>query len=194
MLVGAEDRGVHTDRPVHDPGGVGVGQQSRENVVPGAIAGVAAVPLPQRLPRPELGRDIPPGQAAPVSVDDALEYSTVVSKRAPATTLRRGQERGQPGPLNVGQDRSARHRYSIAHPDPPISETRPRPVRIRLVEQLAVGLECSQAQPGHGIAHERGVVAVVGLDHGVAGVAGLAAHRTVVGAVAAGGGDEPGAQ
>ena len=40
-MVGAEDRGVHTDRPVHDPGGVGVGQQSRENVVPGAIAGVA---------------------------------------------------------------------------------------------------------------------------------------------------------
>ena len=35
--------------------------------------------------------------------------------------------------------------------------------------------ERSQAQPGHGIAHERGVVAVVGLDHGVAGVAGLAA-------------------
>ena len=95
-------------------------------MVPGAITCIAAMPLPQRLPRPELGRDITPGQPAPIPVDDPLHNSPRVAKRPPTTPVRRGQERGQTGPLSVGQDSSTRHRSSIAHPARPVWETRPR--------------------------------------------------------------------
>jgi hypothetical protein len=57
------------------------------------------MPLPQRLPRPELGRDITPGQPAPEPVDDPLDHPTVLAERAPATTDRGRQGEGEAGAL-----------------------------------------------------------------------------------------------
>jgi hypothetical protein len=46
VLVGVDDRGLHTGVPVHDPGGICAGQQGGEDLVPGSVAGVAAMLLP----------------------------------------------------------------------------------------------------------------------------------------------------
>lgn len=67
------------------------------------------MPLPQGLPRPELGWDITPGQPAPEPVDDPLDHPTVISERAARHAVRRGQQRLEPGPLGIGQDRTTRH-------------------------------------------------------------------------------------
>jgi len=80
--MGANDRRVDADHPADQAGGVGIGQQSSENVIPGAVTAVAAVTLPQGLPRTELDRDITPGQPAPEPVDDPLHHSAVISERA----------------------------------------------------------------------------------------------------------------
>ncbi len=142
MLVGTDDRGVHADRPPEHRGGVGLDQKSSQDVVPGAVSAVAAVPLPQRLPRPELGRDVSPGKPAPIPVDDPLEHPAVIAERAPATPLGGGQQRRQTGPLGIGQDSGARHRSSIAHPGPPIWETRPSSPRPPRMTAAPAG--CSQ--------------------------------------------------
>lgn len=52
VLVRPGDRGVHGQRPVHDPGGVRGGGQPREHLAPGAIRRHPMMPGPHRLPRP----------------------------------------------------------------------------------------------------------------------------------------------
>lgn len=73
--------GLDVVDPVDQAGGVGVGQQSSENVVPRAVSAVAAMPLPQGLPRPELGWDVAPGQSAAGPVDDPLDHLAVLGER-----------------------------------------------------------------------------------------------------------------
>lgn len=61
MLVGTIDRGVDADRPVQVTGRVRYGKQSGVDLVPGAVATEPLVPLPDRLPGPELlGQITPP--------------------------------------------------------------------------------------------------------------------------------------
>ena len=92
VLVGPGDRGIHADAPIEFPGGVGVGQQRRQNPVPSAVPGVPAVPLPHRLPGPEpLTRQIPPRDPRAVPVDDPFDHAAVLLERVTPPASVRGQ-------------------------------------------------------------------------------------------------------
>lgn len=103
MLVGAVDGGIHRYLPIDQPLRIGTTEQDREHCVPGAIAAIAAVMLPYRLPRPEMCRQVPPRDAGTVPVDDPLAHEAVVLERA--AQLPRGfrHQRGNLLPLGIGQ-------------------------------------------------------------------------------------------
>lgn len=61
VLVGTVDCGVHADVPDHLAVGVGLGDQSGVDPVPGAIDTEPVVPLPDRLPWTEVSGEITPG-------------------------------------------------------------------------------------------------------------------------------------
>ena len=48
------DRRVNRYGPVDLPGYIGLSEDLRQYAIPGAVAGIAAMPLPHRLPRTEL--------------------------------------------------------------------------------------------------------------------------------------------
>ncbi len=57
----------------------------------GEFAGDAAVPLPDRLPRTELRRTIPPRNSGSVAVDAVLDDPTIVPERASPMSVGRGK-------------------------------------------------------------------------------------------------------
>lgn len=72
-MVFTGDRGVHRQRPVDHPGGIWRGSDCREHLVLGVIRGHSAMPGPDRLPRPEYHSQIPPRNAGPIALDNALD-------------------------------------------------------------------------------------------------------------------------
>lgn len=98
---------------------------SASNQIPGSVAAVAAVALPQRLPGPELPRDITPGQAAPEPIDDPLDHPPVVPERPTRPAQRGRQQRCDPSPLRISQYGCTRHRRIIPLPKITYWETLP---------------------------------------------------------------------
>lgn len=82
MLVDAVHRRVAQHGTVHRAAGVGSRQQRGQDFVPCAVAAVAPVPLPNRLPGTEFRGHITPGDPAPVPVpvDDALHDPAVIAE------------------------------------------------------------------------------------------------------------------
>ena len=109
MLVGAVDRRVDRYSPVHHAAVASIGQQGCQEAIPGASTAIAAVPFPQRLPGLELRRHIPPGDPAPIPVDNALDHSTVDPKRATGPTSRQRKLGTDERPLGVIQNSRTRH-------------------------------------------------------------------------------------
>lgn len=66
VLMGSGDGGVHRHRPVNHPDRIRRGEQPLQHGVPDAICGHPAMPRPDRLPRPEHRRHIPPRGPTPV--------------------------------------------------------------------------------------------------------------------------------
>jgi hypothetical protein len=87
-------------------------QEPGKDRVPGAIARVAAVTLPERLSLPELDRHIPPRDPAPISVDDALDRPAVIPERPTPPTRRRRQHRLDQSPISITEERRTRHPYA----------------------------------------------------------------------------------
>jgi hypothetical protein len=76
------DATVHRHGPLDFAGSVGPCQQRCQHLVPGAVTGVAAMPLPHRLPGSELlSGQIAPGDPSPVPEDDPLDHAAVVAER-----------------------------------------------------------------------------------------------------------------
>ena len=96
------DGGVHADLPVDQPGSIRVGQQLGQDPVPGAVPSQAPVPLPHRLPRTELRRQVTPGDPGAVPVDDPLDHLPVITKRLALLAIRRRHQRRDQFPLRVG--------------------------------------------------------------------------------------------
>jgi hypothetical protein len=92
----------------------------KQSVVPCAVAAVAAVPLPNCLPRTEIGWHVTPGDPAPIPVNDALNHPSVVPEGTPLTARRRRQQRLNTGPLTISQNRSTRHTLSISNEHPEV--------------------------------------------------------------------------
>src|SRR4051794_19874876 len=137
VLVRPVDRGVHADAPVDLTCGVGVGEQCGEDLVPGPVAAEAAVPPPHRLPRTERRRQVPPGDAAPVAVDHALDHLTVITHRpALAGTLRR-QQRLDQVPLTIIEQGFTVHTITLLDDTSKSLKTRPRSVPARRAAPLA---------------------------------------------------------
>lgn len=118
MLVGSIDGRVNGNRPVDYSGGVRFGQKLTVDPVPRSVGCVTAVPLPNRLPRTELRRKVPPGNPTPVPVNDAFNDFAIAPERTSTPPVRARQQRLDPGPLIITQDRSSRHTLSIpaSHP------------------------------------------------------------------------------
>ncbi len=118
-------RGVHADPPVQLTVGVGLALQRGQHPIPGAVQSKPVVPLPHRLPRPELRRQIPPSNSGAVPVDRTLHQQPVIPKR-PSSSPQRRQQRLDAGPHLIGQHCAARHVRSIRRRPRSASETRPR--------------------------------------------------------------------
>lgn len=98
----SRDRRIHRHGPVDLPRRVGFGEDLREHTIPGAITGIAAVPLPHRLPRPELAPwEIPPWDPRPEPVRDPLDHPPVITERMTPHTRIRRQQRLDPRPLLI---------------------------------------------------------------------------------------------
>ena len=96
------DRGVHRHVPRDQALRIGIGQQRLQHSIPGAITGVTAVTLPERLPRTKLTpRHIPPGDTRPESVDDPIHDRTVISERMALLTRVRRKQRPDQRPLLI---------------------------------------------------------------------------------------------
>lgn len=97
---------VDRHRRAHQPSRVATSQQSCEYVVPsaGVVTAIAAVAIPQGLPRTELDRAMTPGQPTAEPVDDPLDAPTVIGERPTRHAVRRGQQRHEPGPPGISQD------------------------------------------------------------------------------------------
>ena len=124
------DRGVDADRPVDLPSGVRLGEQRREDLVPGAVPTEAGVTLPDRLPWAEPLGHVPPRAPSPEPKDDALHHLAVIPKwPGPARDLR--HHRCYPLPLGITDLRRATHPPSITATSRSSWETRPRPLSTR---------------------------------------------------------------
>lgn len=77
--------------------------------VPEPVGCEAAVAFPNRLPRAELLRQVPPGNSTPVPVSDALDDLSVVPERAAALAVGAGQQRLNAGPLFISKNLETRH-------------------------------------------------------------------------------------
>ena len=124
------DRRVDRYRPVDLPGRVGLGENLRQHTIPGAVPGIPAMPLPHRLPRPELlTRQITPRNPGPKPVRDALHDPPIVTERMTATPGVRRQQRLDPLPLLVREHPIPRtrrpHPTTLPRASPKIWETRP---------------------------------------------------------------------
>ena len=92
MLVSTADRRVNRHVPVNITYGIGLGEDVREYAVPGAVGCVAAMPLPDGLPRAIPVREITPRDSGPVTVDDAFYDAAVVTEGTAFTAFVRWQE------------------------------------------------------------------------------------------------------
>src|SRR5690625_897337 len=118
VLVSATDRGVDRDRPVKLTIRVGTDQQRIQDAVPGPIGGPGPMTLPHRLPGPEVGREIAPGDPAPVTVDDPLDHLPMIPPRPPRPGALSGEQGLDRLPLGVGQHASSAHPPTITFRTP----------------------------------------------------------------------------
>lgn len=117
MLVGTRDGRIDRNIPIDHAHGVCPGQQGRQDLVPGPVACEAAVPLPHRLPRTELRRQVPPRNAGPVAVDDPLDHQPVIREPTTPPPVRRRHEVLDQVPLGVRERLQPRHAITLTDAD-----------------------------------------------------------------------------
>src|ERR1039457_4174800 len=83
--------------------------------------------LPDRLPRAELRRQVSPGDAGAVTVDRTLNQIPMLSHRPAHSAFHRRQQRLDPSPHLIAEQRHTSHCCSIAPKRRSTLETRPSP-------------------------------------------------------------------
>lgn len=86
VLTCPHDRRIHRRRLVHQTGRVRDGQQALQHGVPGLFVGHPAMPGPDRLPRTEYVQHIPPGDPAPLGVNDSFDHRPGIGERPASFT------------------------------------------------------------------------------------------------------------
>lgn len=88
VLMRTRDRRVDRHVPGHLPGRVGRGEELLEDVIPGAVRGIAAMSLPGCLPRSEtLSWKVLPRDPGAAPIDDALDDLATVLERTPPPAI-----------------------------------------------------------------------------------------------------------
>jgi hypothetical protein len=148
VLVGPVDRRVHAHRPVDRADPVGMRQQRRVDPVPRAVTGEPTMSLPHRLPRPEVLRQVPPGDPGPEPVHDALHDRAVITKLIAALAIRARHQRLDELPLGIRQHRRSRHSSTITVTHRSIWETRPsHPIKFSAPLRYFAGTPTSAVRP-----------------------------------------------
>ena len=96
------------------------------------------MPLPHRLPRTEIGRQITPGHPRPVAVDRTLDQRTVRLHRLAHRTLQRREQRLDPSPHLIAEHCRTRHPHSITGQARSTTETRPRRLLVLTAPSMAL--------------------------------------------------------
>ena len=96
-----------------------------EHRVVGAVQGPSVMPLPHRLPRSEIGWQVPPWATSAESPCDPLQYQTMVTEPVAPLALIRWHHRFDSRPKLIRNHTHSRHRPIVARQRPPIRETRP---------------------------------------------------------------------
>ena len=96
------------------------------------------MPLPHRLPRSEIGWQVPPWATRAEPPRDAFQYQTMVTESVAPLALIRWHHRFDSRPELIRNHTHPRHRSIVAGQRLPIRETRPRYAEGALDANLAV--------------------------------------------------------
>ena len=94
------------------------------------------MPLPHRLPRSEIGWQVPPWATRAEPPRDAFQYQTMVTESVAPLALIRWHHRFDSRPELIRNHTHSRHRSIVAGQRLPIRETRPKPLPKQLVNAL----------------------------------------------------------
>lgn len=125
------NRGVHRQRPINQARRVCCCRDHRRYPIPRPIERHPPMPRPHRLPRPEHRRQIPPCEASPVPVDDALDHRPRIRELPTRTPRRTWQHRLDQRPLSIRKHLKTRHAFRLAASHPNLCQTRPSACRRR---------------------------------------------------------------
>jgi hypothetical protein len=120
------DGRVDPHPPVDVTVGVRGALQRAQYAVPRAVQREPVMPLRQRLPRPELSRQVTPRHTRALAVDRALDQRSVRSHRLAHRSLHGREQRLDPSPHLITEHRRTRHARSINDQSGSGAETRPR--------------------------------------------------------------------
>jgi len=104
VLVGAVDGGVDAEVPLDLAPGVSQRNQVGVDPVPGPVGAEPFVPLPDRLPWTELGRQVTPRDSCAEPVDDPLEDLAVIAER-PMAAVPDWHQGLDLSPVGIAEDR-----------------------------------------------------------------------------------------
>jgi hypothetical protein len=118
----------------------------------GAVQGPSMMPLPHRLPRSEIGWQVPPWATRAEPPRDAFQYQTMVTESVAPLVLIRWHHRFDSRPELIRNHTHSRHRSIVAGQRLPIRETRPSRasflcmlvLRRQVLLQSAVAIVLSQ--------------------------------------------------
>ena len=125
------NRGVHRQRPINQARRVCCCRDHRRYPIPRPVERHPPMPRPHRLPRPEHRRQIPPCEASPVPVDDALDHRPRIRELPTRTPRRTWQHRLDQRPLSIRKHPKTRHAFRLAASHPNLCQTRPSRSRTR---------------------------------------------------------------
>src|SRR5665647_3046806 len=126
MLMGPGDGRIHRDRPLQLPGRVLLTLDRDQDLVPRAVAGPRVEPVPGRLPRPELRRQVAPRGPGPRPPADPLHDHPVITPTPTAPRCPVRQQRLDPSPHLIADLTSTTHPNMLNQTRTNIRQTRPR--------------------------------------------------------------------
>jgi hypothetical protein len=104
------------------------------------------MPLPHRLPRSEIGWQVPPWATRAEPPRDAFQYQTMVTESVAPLALIRWHHRFDSRPELIRNHTHPRHRSIVAGQRLPIRETRPRQAGRQQAVLARMALAALQAQ------------------------------------------------
>src|SRR4029077_216583 len=133
MLMRPHVRRIHRQQLLEVLGHPGIEPEHRRDLgqhrLVGAVQGPSMMPLPHRLPRSEIGWQVPPWATRAEPPRDAFQYQTMVTESVAPLALIRWHHRFDSPPELIRNHTHPRHRSIVAGQRLPIRETRPRRTR-----------------------------------------------------------------